>query len=255
MRKKDYYSNSKDYINRWVFSYADFTTMLLALFMVLFAISKMDNSELKNFDKAVKNQFGITQIKENSENKNLYQNKQRIEDILATEDVKYKQDPVSQKNPEEILLSENDDQLFKIVKEKFKDNKFIEIMKEKKGTVIRLNDTILFDSGSAIIKSDAKTILNEVAYFLKDINNPIIIEGHTDSNPIFTEKYASNWELSTARATNIIKYFTQEFNFNPKRLSALGYGEYAPIADNTSFKGREKNRRVDIIILSKNNQE
>ena len=128
-------------------------------------------------------------------------------------------------------------------------------MKEKKGTVIRLNDTILFDSGSAIIKSDAKTILNEVAYFLKDINNPIIIEGHTDSNPIFTEKYASNWELSTARATNIIKYFTQEFNFNPKRLSALGYGEYAPIADNTSFKGREKNRRVDIIILSKNNQE
>ena len=78
----------------------------------------------------------------------------------------------------------------------------------------------------------------------------MLIEGHTDAMPIKSEKYPSNWELSTARATNIIKYLTQTHKFPPDRLSAVGYGEYMPIAENTSPQGRAKNRRVDIIVLS-----
>ena len=80
--------------------------------------------------------------------------------------------------------------------------------------------------------------------------NPVLIEGHTDSMPIRTEKYPSNWELSTARATNIIKYLTQAHKFPPSRLSAVGYGEYMPVEQNTTPQGRAKNRRVDIIVLS-----
>ena len=84
---------------------------------------------------------------------------------------------------------------------------------------------------------------------MSKINNPVIIEGHTDSLPIKSKKYASNWELSTARATSVIDYLVQSKRINPRRLSAVGYGEFVPVADNTSNSGRMKNRRVDIIIL------
>ena len=82
------------------------------------------------------------------------------------------------------------------------------------------------------------------------IKNPVLIEGHTDSMPIQNERYPSNWELSTARATNIIKYLTQAHGLPPGRLSAVGYGEYMPVEKNTTPQGRAKNRRVDIIVLS-----
>jgi chemotaxis protein MotB len=96
-------------------------------------------------------------------------------------------------------------------------------------------------------------ILNELAMAVKELDKPLIIEGHTDSTPINTEKYPSNWELSTARATNIVKYFIKHCGYTPNRLSAVGYGEFAPIVANDNVKNKAKNRRVDIILLDNNN--
>ncbi len=217
--KNDYYSNSKDYINRWVVSYADFVTMLLALFMVMYAISVQDSKELSNILK-----------------KTFQPQKAEISSTI--------------KQKELIEESDKNEELYKILKEKFSNNTSLSVVKESRGTIIRINDTMLFDEGSAIIKSDAKYTLEKIASELKDLKNPIIIEGHTDSTPIQNDKFPSNWELSTARATNIIKYLTQQDLISPKRLSAVGYGEYVPIADNTQSSGRAKNRRVDIIVLS-----
>lgn len=217
--KNDYYSNSKDYINRWVVSYADFVTMLLALFMVMYAISVQDSKELSNILK-----------------KTFQPQKAEISSTI--------------KQKELIEESDKNEALYKILKEKFSNNTSLSVVKESRGTIIRINDTMLFDEGSAIIKSDAKCTLEKIASELKDLKNPIIIEGHTDSTPIQNDKFPSNWELSTARATNIIKYLTQQDLISPKRLSAVGYGEYVPIADNTQSSGRAKNRRVDIIVLS-----
>ena len=124
------------------------------------------------------------------------------------------------------------------------------MLKESRGVVIRLNDTMLFDQGSAIIKPEALSTLESISGKLREFNNPILIEGHTDSTPIKNEKYPSNWELSTARATNIISYLIEKQKFPPNRLSAVGYGEYMPVADNSTPENKAKNRRVDIIILS-----
>ncbi|UKI40590.1 MAG: OmpA family protein [Candidatus Melainabacteria bacterium] len=112
-----------------------------------------------------------------------------------------------------------------------------------------MKDTLLFDSASAEIKPNSLDTISDIANFLTTVDNPVIIEGHTDSIPIKNSIYATNWELSSARAINLIKYLTENYKLSPKRLSAVGYGEYAPIYDNTTNKGREKNRRVDIIIL------
>ena len=208
--RNDYYSNSKDYINRWVVSYSDFVTMLLALFMVMFAISQ----------NVTKYQAKI--IEDN--------NLQAVE--TATD--------VSQKSVDELMRELN---------EKIGENSSIKLVKDNRGLIVRMNDSILFDEGSAIIKKNASKTLDEVIGVLSQIDNKILVEGHTDSTPINTKEYPSNWELSTARATNIIGYILRTGKIPPQRLSAAGYGEYMPIADNTSSGGRLLNRRVDIIIL------
>jgi len=97
--------------------------------------------------------------------------------------------------------------------------------------------------------------LNILAQSLEKIPNHIRIEGHTDSVPISTLRFPSNWELSTARATSIIRYFLTRFKFAPNQLSAAGYGEFRPIASNQTAEGRTQNRRVDIVILSAKERE
>lgn len=208
--KNDYYSNSKDYINRWVVSYSDFVTMLLALFIVMFAISQ---------------NVAKTQAKIIEDN-----NLQVIENATGE----------THKTVDELIQELNT---------KLAENSSVKLVKDERGLIVRMNDSILFDEGSAIIKKNASNTLNEIINVLTTVDNKILVEGHTDSTPINTNTYPSNWELSTARATNIIGYIIRTGKIPPQRLSAAGYGEYMPIADNTSSGGRLLNRRVDIIIL------
>lgn len=204
--RNEYYANSKDYINRWVVSYADFVTMLLALFMVMYAVLRADNQRLSEFNARVQQAF------------NGHGNSAGVEKLLSSN--------ITQ-------------------------SKSVKLLKTNKGMVIRLNNKVLFDEGSAQIKPEAEETLAPIVKVLTKIKNPVIIEGHTDSTPIKNPKYPSNWELSTARATNIIKFIMQNSQISPERLCAVGYGEYMPIADNSSNSGRMLNRRVDIIVLEK----
>ena len=210
--RNDYYSNSKDYINRWVVSYADLVTMLLALFMVLFAVSQ-----------------NVTKYQA----KMIAEHHLNIPENIAAEQVE-------QLEELKVLFSE-----------KISENQSVTFLKEGRGLVLRLNNSVIFDEGSAIIKNDALKTIDEIVDTISKIDNNVLVEGHTDSTPINNEKFPSNWELSTARATNIIAYMLKSKKVEPKRLSAVGYGEYMPIADNTSSGGRLLNRRVDIIILKK----
>lgn len=211
--RNDYYTNSKDYINRWVVSYADFVTMLLALFLVLYAVVRIDNQKLTELQQKMQKTFSTNQ----AQNVTKYQA----------------------------------NQVEKMLKENLGQSKSVKLIKSDKGLIIRVNNKVLFDEGSALIKPEAEKTLNEIVKVLTKIDNPVIIEGHTDSTPIKNAKYPSNWELSTARATNIIYYMTRNGGISPKRLRAVGYGEYMPIADNSTISGRMLNRRVDIIVLEK----
>lgn len=241
--KNEYYTNSNDYINRWVISYADFVTMLLALFMVMFATTSMGEMKVKDVNKSIQKVFSSKNIEEIKE----------VENPAQTEVKQDSQSPLD--NSGKTILDGGDGildskQLVEQIEKDIELNTSVKVIKSDRGVVIRLNDTMLFDPGSAIIKSEAKVTLNKIAVTLAKFQNPILIEGHTDSMPIQNEKFPSNWELSTARATNIIKYLTHEHKFPPSRLSAVGYGEYMPIEKNTTPQGRAKNRRVDIIVLS-----
>lgn len=213
--RNDYYTNSKDYINRWVVSYADFVTMLLALFMVMYAIMRIDNQKLIEFQRKMQQTF------------------------------------IGQQNVTKYQANSSMSKVEKLLTENLTQSKSVKLIKTEKGLTIRVNNKVLFDEGSASVKSEAEKTLNEITKVLTKIDNPVIIEGHTDSIPIQNEKYPSNWELSTARATNIISYMLKNSTISPKRLRAIGYGEYMPIADNSKNSGRNLNRRVDIIVLEK----
>jgi len=118
----------------------------------------------------------------------------------------------------------------------------------------RFSDAILFDTGKAELKPDGKAILWQVGQILvkyRELYDRIYIEGHTDNVPIHTEQFPSNWELSSARATSVIKLFLSEFKAfqdTPRMLTATGYGEFLPIETNRTFEGRSLNRRIDIVL-------
>lgn len=121
----------------------------------------------------------------------------------------------------------------------------------ERGLVITFVSEVLFDSGKAVLKEDAKEKISKIAGVLettvKDLN--VGIEGHTDNVPITRSGWKSNWELSTARALSVLHYLTDDQGLDPNRLSATGYGEFRPVASNSTKEGRQKNRRVEIVIL------
>jgi len=122
-----------------------------------------------------------------------------------------------------------------------------------RGLVITMTNDVLFDSGKAKIKSDAHDVLRKIAAVIKEAapERNVGVEGHTDNVPIKHSGWKSNWELSSARATNVLHYLIDECGMEPQRMSAIGYGEYHPVDTNDTKAGRARNRRVEIIILPK----
>jgi chemotaxis protein MotB len=120
----------------------------------------------------------------------------------------------------------------------------------ERGLVVSLASSAFFDAGEAALRPEAIALMRTVAWTLKNSGRQIMIEGHTDDTPIHTYQFPSNWELSTARATAVVRYLVEAYKLPPERLSAAGYGEYKPLVGNTSPENRAKNRRVDIVILS-----
>lgn len=121
---------------------------------------------------------------------------------------------------------------------------------DKRGLVVSLNNAVFFDSGSADIRSDYKESLLEIGKIICTIDNFIRIEGHTDNVPMKSEIFPSNWDLSAARAANVVRLFLDGAGGTPEKMIAVGYGEYRPVADNNTDEGRIKNRRIDIIVMS-----
>ena len=119
-----------------------------------------------------------------------------------------------------------------------------------RGLIVSLKEAGFFDSGQATIRPDAYELINTISEVMTQYNNPLRLEGHTDNVPITSSQFPTNWELSTARATNGLKYMLKHFDIDPDKISATGYAEFRPVADNSTTEGRGKNRRVDLVMLS-----
>ena len=131
----------------------------------------------------------------------------------------------------------------------------VEIIDDERGIAMQLRDNILFETSSSDLREESKEILDKLLTIISPMDNPILIEGHTDNRAIKTSKFPSNWELSADRAVNVVRYFVEVRGQDPKRFSAIGYGEFQPVAPNDSYEGMAKNRRVDILIVTADKEE
>jgi chemotaxis protein MotB len=213
---------------RWLVSYADFITLLFAFFVVLYASGQVDRNRVDALSVAI--QSGFQELGAFSRPRNQSDN------IVVAN----RADPSQSDWQVEIERA--------LAKELAQ--KQVSIWTATDGLVISLREIGFFESGSAQLKPGAQATFAKVAAILRQHPHRLRIEGHTDNVPIHNARFSSNWELSTARATEVVRLLAADYGFPPERLSAAGYGEFHPVADNTLPDGRAANRRVDIVILS-----
>ena len=248
---------------RWLVSYADFITLLFAFFVVLYASSQVDHRKVGKLAVAIQVAFQeLGVFSPNTVRIPLDRNEPLpLAAVEGIEKVKQKAQLGLNAAPKDLLPGEsdsdpaNESDLATLQKE-LQDALHNEIAlheislhRETEGLVISLKEFGFFDSGSVALKPESLPALDRIASILAIRICRLRIEGHTDNVPIHTAQLESNWELSTARATELVRVLIMRYRFAPERLSAAGYAQYHPIASNATAQGRAQNRRVDIVIL------
>jgi len=231
---------------RWLVSYADFITLLFAFFVVLFASSQADKKKQLQLSAAMQTAFTpLGSFEAHSTKPPLA--------IGASAQANVTPAPMALPLPSTSIetAEETEQHLRKLLAEQVAAGQIpagsVTMHTTSEGLVISLHEIGFFASGSAEVRPAALATLSRLAATLPV--GPLRIEGHTDNVPIHTAQFATNWELSTARATAIARLVLEHGRINPTDLSAAGYAEFHPIASNTTEQGRTQNRRVDIILL------
>ena len=234
----------EDDLNRWMVSYADFITLLFAFFVVLYAISSVNEGKYKQVTSSLISAF-----------KTMPKSLEPIQvgNISRSENNNVIDTPFDQSEEGGEKKAENFKELgdqieLQILNEVSSED--ITLHRSEDWLEVEMNSNILFRSGEFQLVLSAKPILRKIAKILSPYPNPINVEGFTDNVPIHNEIFRSNWELSAARAATVVHLFSKS-GIKPDRMSAIGYGEYRPTALNDTEAGRLKNRRVIIAILAK----
>ncbi|MBS3964212.1 MAG: flagellar motor protein MotD [Methylomonas sp.] len=235
---------------RWMVSYADFITLLFAFFVVMYSISSVNKGKYETFseslDKALFHNEKIQKEAEPIQVGQIPTTVQPIElpNLLTVEERELGEEIMQEKR----RLSEVSEEFQRALKP-FVESELVGIKKHDFWVELEMNSELLFASGKAELSSKASPVLQKVAEVVRDVPNVINVEGYTDNIPIATGLYPSNWDLSSARATSVVKALVKN-GIPPERLSAVGYGEFHPIADNATEEGRFKNRRVVLVLMS-----
>lgn len=219
---------SKPNHERWLLTYSDMITLLLIFFIVMYTISNINAAKFSQIASSLSKTFTGTDYVIGQYNGTSF---------------------VQGNSGEKNSLGEIEKQLNGFIKDNNLQGMVTSYIDER-GLVISLQDSLLFDLGSADVHSAEKGILVKIGDMLKTLPNHIRVEGFTDNLPIHNNKFDSNWELSVIRATNVVKILVNEVGIEPQRISAVGYGEYRPVVPNDSEEHRRLNRRVDIVIMN-----
>ena len=231
---------------RWLVSYADFITLLFAFFVVLFASSQADKKKQSQVAAAMQSAFTpLAAFEQHSKTPPI------TESTAAPSIAKPAAMALPLPPAGSTHLEETQARINNLLRAQTADGHIppgsVSTRMTSEGLVISLHEIGFFTSGSAEVRAAAIAMLSALAASLPDA--PLRIEGHTDNVPIHTSQYATNWELSTARASAIARLLLERGSIEPANLAAAGYAEFHPVASNSTEDGRSKNRRVDIILL------
>ena len=234
-------------LERWLVSYGDFITLLFATFVVLYALAQVDATDFAKLEESLKSAFSQNTLLEGQQSildngQNLF-DQQTANSFIPSLMLEY----ISPKY-EEASFNEIEESIKELTEAGELDG--ITSKMTDKGLLLTFDDKYLFAPGSAYLDSKAKKLLDKVGVLIckKFVLHSMRVEGHTDSQPMSSDKYPSNWELSGARASSVVRYMISRFKFSPSLFSAIGYADTRPLE--TAYSSKDpKNRRVEILIL------
>jgi chemotaxis protein MotB len=237
-RHKGGHEGGHENAERWLLTYADLITLLMVFFVVLYSMSTADSEKFKKISAALSQAFSVDVLQGASA--------AGITDGVTTPDA-----------PIDDLINNNDVPQVQRLKTKIdaliqgsSQAPDVSVGRDKDGLVIRLSGSYLFDSGRAELKPNSLAVLDTIANEIRTQPNDIRVDGHTDSTPIDSPRYPTNWELSSARALAVTRYLSETDAIRAERLMAAGFGEFRPLVPNDTREHRAENRRVEIHILS-----
>jgi chemotaxis protein MotB len=238
-RRKGGHAEHPENHERWLITYADLITLLMVFFIVLYSMATADSDKFKKVSAALTQAFNVEVLQGSGANTVTEGSPEalaQIEGLISSAEVP---EAARIKNKIESILQASEQM------------PEVSVGQDREGVVIRLSGSYLFDSGRAELKPNSLAILDAIASELKLLPNDIRIDGHTDSTPLTdSPRYPTNWELSTARALAVTRYFSESAGLRADRLMAAGFGEFRPLAPNDTRERRAANRRVEIHVLS-----
>ncbi|MFK5914932.1 MAG: flagellar motor protein MotD [Woeseiaceae bacterium] len=247
-KKRDIFEEAVN-TDRWMVSYADFVTLLFAFFVVMYAISSVNEGKYRVLADTMTEAFKIApkspdpiqigkenKVIDSSKNDNFIKPVKIFSQSTRSYEVEMKQIAETVSKALQPLIKEG----------------LITVTQDKLWVEVEMNSKILFSSADSELEEEAYPALKALASTLKALPNSIDVEGHTDNISINNDLFPSNWELSAARAASVARLFS-ELGVDPRRLSSIGYAEFRPKFENKTSKGRLKNRRVNVIILASKN--
>jgi chemotaxis protein MotB len=237
----------KPHVNqdRWLVSYADFVTLLFAFFVVLYSVAQVDKKKVVELAQAIQYAFGNGDASAINRSAAAFQLPPVARKPELAAPVEHPMLPEDEREMNDL----REDLQEALAKEIAQGE--VSIRKSSEGLVISLQEAGFFESGSTEIQTKSQAVFGRLAAMLSARGYRVRIEGHTDNRPIHNPQYSSNWELSTARASEVVRQLILQYQYPPELLSAAGYAEYHPVASNDTEAGRAANRRVDVVVLGK----
>ena len=237
-RRKQTHHEEAEADERWVISYADLVTLLFGFFILLYATADQNIAKFESLARGLSDAFNVPVNEGVNDGTPLFDNGGtgivpggNDRSVVIESELLFVQSFIDQRARAEGLVG-------KIV-----------VSEEADGISIRLADNLIFPTASADLRPDALPLLDIAAAVINEIGREVRVEGHTDNVPLVTERYPSNWELSSARATAVLRYLIEEADVDPALVHAAGYADTRPIANNLTPEGRAQNRRADLVIL------
>ncbi len=228
---------------RWLVSYADFITLLFAFFVVMYALSNLNAGKYKVLAESLEKVF-----------KDQDETVLRVKDPIQVGEIprSTRSSSILEGGAEEVRMLERISKQIEEVLAPYIDEDLVEVERDRFWVAVEMKSSMLFPSGSAQLGRDAVPVLTKLAEIIRQMPaNPVYIEGHTDNLPIHTREFPSNWELSAARAASVVRQLAG-LGVVQQRMAAVGYGEHHPVADNSTEEGRNRNRRVVMVLQAKN---
>lgn len=230
---------------RWLVSYADFMTLLFAFFVVMYAVSSVNEGKYRILSNALGSAFGLSPVAPIGPPQINIQPQLPLQPLVLRGPKSRTSDGLKREKEHMTAMARS---LLDALAPLVQQGK-VRITQSTRGVTVEINASVLFAPGSAMLAPESRQALTAVASVLRNDQHPIQVEGHTDNTPINTAQFPSNWELSTVRASSVVRLFIEN-DLKKERLSAVGYGDTRPLAPNDSIQDRQRNRRVEVVIMA-----